>query len=133
MSAEPYLKARWTLCPGHPGVILADLGASGAPDIVVIDGWHELSLSDEAATAIAQHIVDMHNADLARAANRKACPDAQPSTFVESMIGRGMACVVQSDILCDRGHRDLGERVAMAGRTLVDVAQDYSERKLAGA
>lgn len=59
-----YLKARWVLCEEHPGVILADLGADGAPDLVVVDGWHERDLSDDMSSAIARHIVDLHNATL---------------------------------------------------------------------
>jgi len=62
-TAAQLLAARWRLSEEHPGVILAELGAAhGRPTVAVVDAERALDLPDEAAAAVAAHLVALHNA-----------------------------------------------------------------------
>lgn len=61
------LKRPWLLCEEEVGCVLVDLGDLGRPDLLQVDV--NSCLIDEEVEAVAQHVVDLHNASLTVAAD----------------------------------------------------------------
>ncbi|MBK3798674.1 hypothetical protein GAY33_05410 [Azospirillum brasilense] len=62
-TAAQLLAARWRPSEEHPGVILAELGAShGHLGLVTIDAERGLDLPDATVAAVAAHLAALHNA-----------------------------------------------------------------------
>lgn len=86
LTAAAVLAARWRLMEEEPGTVLAELGDRiGLPAVLTVDGQRFLDLSDEDATQIAGHLIDLHNATL--------WVPSQPSGPVQAVLNEVAACV----------------------------------------
>lgn len=67
ISLDSVLGAVWVNDLETPGVVLVDLGAPrGVVDVMIVDAHRALDLTDADCTALAQHLVDVHNGGLSR-------------------------------------------------------------------
>lgn len=86
ITAAAVLAANWRLMEEEPGTVLAELGDHiGLPAVLTVDGQRFLDLSDEDATQIADHLIDLHNATL--------WVPAQPSGPLTAVLAEVAACV----------------------------------------
>lgn len=113
------LSLMWGTSDRSPGVVVA-----GDLEVATVDSTNQ-SLSDERATAVAQHVAALHNDRLAVTAVMAA---VGPAGVAEQLIHRGRREVQRSETLIDLGHPDLAEMVAQAAKLLVEAGAQLRDR-----
>jgi len=114
------LAMMWGISDRSPGVVVA-----GDVEVATVDSTNQ-SLSDEQATAVAQHLAELHNDRLAVTAVMGA---VGPVALADMLIQRGRREVQRSEFLIDLGYPDLAEMVAQAAKLLVEAGMQLRDRQ----